>query len=110
GRTVAVFGVPSQRGVYYMAPTDGGVWKSTDYGRTWDPIFDGQDTGSIGALAVAPSNLDILYAGSGEGLRRPDLSVGDGIYKSTDAGASWTQIGRASCREREGDAEGGERC
>jgi photosystem II stability/assembly factor-like uncharacterized protein len=93
GRTVAVSGVPSQRGVYYMAATDGGIWKSTDYGRTWDPIFDGQDTGSIGALAVAPSDPNILYAGSGEGLRRPDLSVGDGIYKSTDAGASWTHLG-----------------
>jgi len=93
GRTVAVSGVPSQRGVYYMAATDGGIWKSTDYGRTWYPIFDGQDTGSIGALAVAPSNPNILYAGSGEGLRRPDLSVGDGMYKSTDAGASWTHLG-----------------
>ncbi len=93
GRTVAVSGVPSQRGLYYMAATDGGIWKSTDYGRTWNPIFDGQDTGSIGALAVAPSDPNILYAGSGEGLRRPDLSVGDGIYKSTDAGASWTHLG-----------------
>jgi photosystem II stability/assembly factor-like uncharacterized protein len=99
GRTVAVSGVPSQRGVYYIAATDGGIWKSTDYGRTWDPIFDGQDTGSIGALAVAPSNPNILYAGSGEGLRRPDLSVGDGIYKSTDAGASWTHLGLRDGRQ-----------
>ncbi len=92
GRTVAVSGVPSQRGVYYIAATDGGVWKSVDYGRTWDPIFDGQDTGSVGALAVAPSDRNILYVGSGEGLRRPDLSVGDGIYKSIDAGKSWTHL------------------
>jgi len=93
GRTVAIAGVPTQRGVYYMAATNGGIWKTTDYGRTWEPIFDGQDTGSIGALAVAPSDPNILYAGSGEGLRRPDLSVGDGMYKSTDAGATWTHLG-----------------
>ena len=99
GRTVAVSGVPSQRGMYYMAATDGGIWKSTDYGRTWDPIFDGQDTGSIGALAVAQSDPNILYAGSGEGLRRPDLSVGDGIYKSTDAGATWTHLGLRDGRQ-----------
>ena len=93
GRTVAVAGVPSQRGVYYFAAVDGGIWKSTDFGRTWKPIFDGQDTGSIGALAVAPSDPNIIYAGSGEGLRRPDLSIGDGIYKSTDAGKTWTHLG-----------------
>ncbi len=93
GRTVAVSGVPSQPGVFYMAPTDGGVWKSTDYGRTWNPIFDGQDTGSVGALAVAPSDPSIIYVGSGEGLRRPDLSVGDGIYKTTDTGKTWTHLG-----------------
>ena len=93
GRTVAISGVPSQPGVFYMAPTDGGVWKSTDFGRTWQPLFDGQDTGSVGALAVASSDPSIVYAGSGEGLRRPDLSVGDGIYKSTDAGKSWTHLG-----------------
>ncbi len=93
GRTVAVAGAPAQRGVYYFGATDGGVWKSTDYGRTWKPIFDGQDTGSIGALAVAPSDQNVIYAGSGEGLRRPDLSTGDGIYKSTDAGKTWTHLG-----------------
>ena len=76
-----------------MAPNNGGVWKTTDYGRTWNPIFDDQPTGSIGALAVAPSNPDIIYVGSGEGLRRPDLSVGDGIYKSTDAGQTWQHLG-----------------
>ncbi len=76
-----------------MAPTDGGIWKSNDFGRTWKPIFDGQDTGSIGALAVAPSDPNVIYAGSGEGLRRPDLSVGNGIYKSSDAGKTWTHLG-----------------
>ena len=69
------------------------MWKTTDYGRTWNPIFDDQPTGSIGAIAVAPSNPNIIYVGSGEGLQRPDLSTGDGIYKSTDAGKTWTHLG-----------------
>ena len=93
GRTVAAEGVPNRPGLFYMAPNNGGIWRSTDYGRTWDPIFDDQPTGSIGALAVAPSNPDVIYAGSGEGLQRPDLSVGDGIYKSTDAGHTWAHLG-----------------
>ncbi len=93
GRTVAISGVRGQPGIFYMAPTDGGVWKSDDFGRTWNPIFDGQDTGSIGALAVAPSDPNVIYVGSGEGLRRPDLSTGDGIYKSIDAGKTWTHLG-----------------
>jgi photosystem II stability/assembly factor-like uncharacterized protein len=93
GRTVAISGVVQQPNVFYMAPNNGGVWKSTDYGNTWAPIFDGQDTGSIGALAVAPSDPNILYVGSGEGLQRPDLSVGDGVYKSTDAGKTWEHLG-----------------
>jgi photosystem II stability/assembly factor-like uncharacterized protein len=93
GRTVAIAGIPDQPNVFYMAPNNGGVWKTTDAGRTWTPIFDDQPTGSIGALAIAPSNPDVIYVGSGEGLRRPDLSVGDGIYKSTDAGRTWTHLG-----------------
>ncbi|GLH71231.1 hypothetical protein GETHPA_27640 [Geothrix rubra] len=93
GRTVAAEGVPDRLGLFYMAPNNGGIWRSTDFGRTWTPIFDGQPTGSIGALAVAPSNPDVIYAGSGEGLQRPDLSVGNGIYKSTDAGRTWTHLG-----------------
>jgi len=93
GRTRAVAGMPSQPNVFYMGAVDGGVWKSDDYGRTWNPIFDQQPTQSIGAIAVAPSNPKIIYVASGEGLQRPDLSVGDGIYKSTDAGATWTHLG-----------------
>ena len=92
GRTVAITGVPRQPNLFYMAPVNGGVWKSDDFGNTWKPIFDSQPTGSIGAIAVAPSNPDIIYVGSGEGLQRPDLSVGDGIYKSTDAGKSWAHL------------------
>src|SRR5271167_214991 len=95
GRTVAISGIPEKPNVFYMAPNNGGVWKTTDYGRTWNPIFDDQPTGSIGALAVAPSNPNILYVGSGEGLQRPDLSVGDGVYKSTDAGKTWKHMGLA---------------
>ena len=94
GRTVAISGVPGQPNVFYMAPNNGGVWKTTDFGHTWNPIFDGEPTGSIGALAVAPSNPNTIYVGSGEGLRRPDLSVGDGIYKSTDAGRTWQHLGQ----------------
>ncbi len=93
GRTRAVAGVPSQPNVFYIGVVNGGVWKTTDYGRTWNPIFDREPTGSIGAIAVAASDPNIIYVGSGEGLQRPDLSVGDGIYKSTDAGKSWTHLG-----------------
>jgi photosystem II stability/assembly factor-like uncharacterized protein len=93
GRTRAVCGVPSQPNVFYMAPVNGGVFKSIDYGRTWQPIFDDQPTASVGAVAVAQSNPSVVYVGSGEGLHRPDLSVGDGVYKSTDAGKSWAHLG-----------------
>ena len=93
GRTRAVAGVPDQPNVFYFGAVNGGVWKSDDYGRTWNPIFDQQPTQSIGAIAVAPSNPQIIYVASGEGLQRPDLSVGDGIYKSTDAGKTWTHLG-----------------
>ena len=93
GRTVAISGVPPSPNVFYMAPNNGGVWKTTDYGQTWDPIFDKESSGSVGALAISASDPNIIYVGSGEGLRRPDLSVGDGIYKSTDAGKSWQHLG-----------------
>jgi photosystem II stability/assembly factor-like uncharacterized protein len=93
GRTVAISGVPGKPNVFYMAPNNGGVWKTTDYGLTWNPIFDDQPTGSVGALAIAPSNPEVIYVGSGEGLRRPDLSVGDGIYKSADGGHTWQHLG-----------------
>jgi photosystem II stability/assembly factor-like uncharacterized protein len=93
GRTRAICGVPSQPNLFYMAPVNGGVFKSSDYGRTWQPIFDNQATASVGAIAVAVSDPNVVYVGSGEGLHRPDLSVGDGIYKSTDAGKTWTHLG-----------------
>src|SRR5664279_2605362 len=93
GRTVAGSGIPGNTNVFYVAANNGGVWKTTDAGRIFVPVFDAQPTGSIGVLAVAPSRPDTLYVGSGEGLQRPDLSVGDGIYKSTDAGKTWRHLG-----------------
>src|SRR3984893_12506751 len=93
GRTVGATGVPGQPNVFYIGVNNGGVWKTTDFARTWKPIFDDQPTGSIGALAVAPSDPQIIYVGSGEGLQRPDLSTGDGIYKSTDGGTAWQHLG-----------------
>ncbi len=93
GRTKAVAGIPDQPFTFYIGVCNGGVWKTTDAGRTWQPIFDDQPTGSIGWVALAPSNANIIYVGSGEGLPRPDLSTGDGIYKSTDAGKTWTHLG-----------------
>jgi photosystem II stability/assembly factor-like uncharacterized protein len=93
GRTKAITGVPGQPHVFYVGVVNGGVWKTTDAGRTWQPIFDDQPTASIGDIAVAPSDPAVVYVTSGEGLHRPDLSTGDGVYKSTDAGATWTHLG-----------------
>ncbi len=93
GRTRALAGVPNQPNLFYIGAVNGGVWKSDDYGRTWTPIFDQEPTQSIGAIAVATSDPNIIYVASGEGLHRPDLSVGNGIYKSTDAGKTWTHLG-----------------
>jgi photosystem II stability/assembly factor-like uncharacterized protein len=92
-RTRAAGGHPSHPYTFYMAAVNGGVWKTTDAGRVWKPIFDDQPTGSIGTIAIAPSDASTIYVGSGEGLHRPDLSTGDGVYRSTDAGRTWTHLG-----------------
>jgi len=93
GRTIGASGDLKQPNVFYIGVNDGGVWKTTDYGRTWNPIFDDQPTGSIGDVAVAPSDPSVVYVASGEGVQRPDLSEGDGMYKSTDGGKTWVHQG-----------------
>ncbi len=92
GRTRAITGVPGQPHTFLAGVVDGGVWKTDDDGRTWMPIFDSQPTQSIGAIAVSPSNPKIIYVASGEGLHRPDLSVGNGVYRSSDGGKSWVHL------------------
>ncbi len=93
GRARALAGVPTQPNVFYAGFDNGGVWRSTDYGSTWVPLFDAQPTGSIGAIAVAASDPNVIYVGTGAGIIRPDLAVGNGVYKSTDAGKTWTHLG-----------------
>src|SRR5438128_8315139 len=93
GRVLAVSGVAGEPEHFYSGSVNGGVWETRDAGRTWQPIFDSQPIGSIGALAVAPSNSKVIYVGSGEADMRSDISQGNGMYKSTDGGKSWTHIG-----------------
>ena len=99
GRVNGVTGVPGQPNVFYSGSVGGGVWKTTNAGRTWFPIFDSQPIASIGAVAVAPSNTNILYVGTGEADMRSQISFGNGMYKSIDAGRTWTHIGLASTRQ-----------
>ncbi len=93
GRTLAVTGVPGSPKHFYFGSVNGGVWETNDTGRTWNPIFDSQDVGSIGAIAVAPSNPNVIYVGSGEADMRSDIAQGEGMYKSVDGGKSWSKIG-----------------
>src|SRR6516225_7157418 len=95
GRARAAAGSTSQPNVFYIGFDNGGVWRSTDYGSNWEPLFDSQPTGSIGAIGVAPSDPNVIYVGTGAGIIRPDLATGNGVYKSTDSGKSWTNLGLA---------------
>src|SRR5713101_7829297 len=98
GKVNAVAGVPGNPGVYYFGANGGGVWKTTDGGTVWKPIFDGEPVASIGALALAASNPSIIYVGSGENNLYADITYGNGVYKSTDAGATWQHLGLAETR------------
>ena len=99
GRVLTVAGVPGQPQHFYFGAVNGGVWETHDAGRTWQPIFDGQPVASIGALAIAPSDPDVLYVGTGEADMRSDIAQGDGMYKSTDAGRTWRKIGLADTQQ-----------
>ncbi|HVZ49527.1 MAG TPA: glycosyl hydrolase, partial [Gemmatimonadaceae bacterium] len=93
GRARPATGVAQQPNTFYAGYDNGGVWRTTDFGSNWTPIFDKEPTGSIGAIAVAPSNPNVIYVGTGAAIIRPDLATGDGVYKSTDGGATWTHLG-----------------
>jgi photosystem II stability/assembly factor-like uncharacterized protein len=99
GRTITATGVPGQPNRFYFGAVGGGVWRSDNAGRTWEPIFDSQPIASIGAIAVAPSDPNVLYVGSGEADMRSDISYGNGMYKSVDGGRSWTHIGLTDSRQ-----------
>ena len=92
-RTIAVAGIPGNSATYYVGAASGGIWKTTDGGTTWRPIFDSHPVSSIGALAIAPSDSNIVWAGTGESFIRSHISLGWGIFKSTDAGVTWTKMG-----------------
>ncbi|HYK41965.1 MAG TPA: hypothetical protein VE007_06195 [Thermoanaerobaculia bacterium] len=99
GRTLTATGVPGEPDHFYFGAVGGGVWESRNAGRTWAPIFDTQPIASVGAIAVAPSNPRVLYAGTGEADMRSDISYGNGVYRSSDAGKTWTHAGLSETRQ-----------
>ena len=98
GRVLAVAGVPGDPATFYFGAVDGGVWRTRNAGVTWEPVFDGQPIASVGALAVAPSDANVVYVGTGEASLRSDVTYGAGVYKSTDGGAHWQSLGLADTR------------
>ena len=98
GRVDAVAGVPSQPEVFYFGAAAGGVWKTTDAGVHWKPLFQHQDVASVGALAVSPSDPKVIYAGTGEAALRSNVSFGDGVYRSSDGGKTWRHVGLVHTR------------
>lgn len=99
GRVVAVAADPDNQNVFYFGACAGGIWRSDDAGQYWEPISDGQlNTASVGALAVAPSDGNVIYAGMGEATIRIDVSHGDGVYRSTDGGTNWHHCGLTETR------------
>jgi photosystem II stability/assembly factor-like uncharacterized protein len=98
GRVIAVEGVQGEPNTYYFGAVAGGVWKTVDGGANWKPLFDHEAVSSIGAIAVAPSNHNIIYAGTGEACIRGNISYGDGVYKSTDGGRNWKNMGLRDTR------------
>jgi photosystem II stability/assembly factor-like uncharacterized protein len=99
GRAVSVTGVPGQPNTFYMGAAGGGVWRTVDAGQRWTPILDDAGTGSIGAVAVSPSNPDVIYVGTGEGALRGDMTNGMGVFKSADGGKSWAHVGLTDTRQ-----------
>src|SRR3977135_155532 len=92
-RTIAVAGVPENPNIYYVGAASGGIFKTTDNGAHWDAIFDDQPVSSIGSLAVAPSDSNVVWAGTGEEFIRSNISIGNGIYRSADSGKTCTHLG-----------------
>src|ERR1051325_7489925 len=99
GRVLAVSGIPGEPEHFYFGSVNGGVWETRIAGRTWQPIFDSQPIDSIGALAVAPSNANVIYVGSGESDMRSDIAQGNGMYRSSDGGRTWSPIGLADSQQ-----------
>ena len=98
GRVLAVTGIPADPQTYYFGAASGGVWKSADGGAHWNPLFDKESVSSIGSIAVAPSDPNILYVGTGEGCLRGNISYGDGVYRSNDGGKTWKNLGLRDTR------------